>query len=181
MKVFCDRQESCQSVLPDAHLPLVHEVQHGGELLLGHTSQVQQGCLVATGYQDSAKERGARGKNNSVCLQFPSFDYQGHILQLLGSSQFSKTPRHCLLEFSPFEAKLLWLVHVCCFFKVTNHRAGFVEQISADLGLIASSYLLCFYLAEPDALPMVKCLVSKQPPVQPCLATCRCWLVLAQL
>jgi hypothetical protein len=106
-EVLGHREEGVELLLGHVDLAHVHEVQHGEELLVLDTLQVQERVLVGITPEDIPEEWGACTEDNFVRLNLTVVTSKGHVKEVFFFSELSKSQADICLKVIPTEAKLL--------------------------------------------------------------------------
>ena len=112
-QLFCKKQKPLQIFLMNVHLPIIYEVNHGGELAGLQAPHVEERVLVLLGsLQQPLEEWAARGKDHLVALKLTILTCQGHISKVFVPSQLPEWSPDILLKIVPFQAKFVFCIHL---------------------------------------------------------------------
>ena len=126
LQPLCGLEEGRELILRHVHLPGVHELQDGREVLEGHVLEDDDGVLGGVLLEQGLEVGGAGREDHLVRLAGLAVAGQGHVREGLFVAEVLEGGDHVGLEVVPSQAKLLLvtLSHFEVLFGFVQMRGG---------------------------------------------------------
>ena len=107
LQLLGDGKKRVKLFLGDVDFAMVHEIQHGHQLLVLDAFQVEQRMLVPVPPKNCLEEGGAGGEDDLVRLQLVVLAGEGHVEEILVLSKLLESWTYVRLEVIPPQTKLV--------------------------------------------------------------------------